>query len=140
MSEVSRKSKVLAVERLMKTLNTISDTGKSMTMEQIKTLFTSDCHMTFNGEAMCEGYDGLLAHSLDIEKKLKTVHFNLPFLKTVVEGENVLTYYTCDTVGHDDTKGTVWDMCIYSVREGKISAVCEVVHFAGQQVELERYT
>lgn len=55
-------------------------------------------------------------------------------------GGEVFVYYTCDTVGHDGTQGRVYDMCLYTTLGRKISGICEVVHFEGQQVELDSFS
>lgn len=137
---MTRAEKLAVVEKLLTTMNTICVTGIAMTSEQAADLFAEDCRMELNGQLLCEGRHNLMLHGRDIQAKLKTWHFNLPFERTVVEGEDVFVYYTCDTVAHDGTQGRVHDMCIYSVRDGRISGICEVVHFGGHRVDLESFS
>lgn len=139
-TETSREEKVAAVERLLTAMNTIAETGRPMTLTQIESLFTEDCRMVLNGQPACQGHAGLLAHSHDIQNKLRHWHFNLPFNRTVVEGEDVFVYYSCDTLAADGSRGRVYDMCIYAVRDGRIRDVCEVVHVAGHQLSLNSFT
>lgn len=138
--EATREEKVAAVERLLTAMNAIAETGVPMTAAQIESLFTEDCRMVLNGQTICEGHAGLLAHARDIQNKLRHWRFNLPFDRTVVEGEDVFVYYSCDTQAHDGSRGRVHDMCIYAVRDGRIRDVCEVVHFAGHEISLDSFT
>ncbi|MGD9711635.1 MAG: hypothetical protein AB7V46_06150 [Thermomicrobiales bacterium] len=140
MSEATRAEKLAVVEKLLETMNAICETGVPMTPEQGEALFTDDCRMTLNGQLLCQGRHNLVLHGRDIQKKLKKWHFNMPFERTVVEGEDVFVYYTCDTLAHDGAQGRVYDMCIYSVRGGRIRDICEVVHFGGHQIDLESFT
>lgn len=137
MTDHNRTECVKAVEDLLIAMNQVSDTGVDLTLDAVKSMFTEDCEMVLNNQFICKGHDGLLEHSKDIRKKLRSWRFNLPFERTVVENGEVFVYYTCDTVSHDGTQGRVYDMCIYSTRNGKISGVCEVVHFEGHQVDLD---
>jgi hypothetical protein len=137
--EATREEKVAAVERLLTAMNAIAETGVPMTAAQIESLFTEDCRMVLNGQPICEGHAGLLAHALDIQNKLRHWRFNLPFDRILVEGEDVFVYYTCEMLARDDSRGRVYDMCIYAVRDGRIRDVCEVVHFAGHQVSLDSF-
>ena len=139
MHEATRAEKISVVEKLLTTMNEICETGVPMTAEQGGELFTDDCRMVLNGQLLCEGRHNLVLHGQDIQKKLKKWRFNLPFERSVVEGGEVFVYYTCDTIAHDGTQGRVYDMCIYSIRDGRICNICEVVHFEGHQVDLESF-
>ena len=139
MTDANRNDALNAVAKLLTAMNEVCETGVGLTIADIEEMFTADCEMTVNGTFICKGHEGLLLHSRDIGDKLQTWHFNLPFERTVVEGGEVFVYYTCDVTGHDGSPGKVFDMCIYSVRNGKISGVCEVVHFEGQTVRLDSY-
>lgn len=139
MTDTDRSEAVHAVEKLLAAMNRVCDTGVDLTMADIEDMFTADCAMTVNGGFICKGHEGLLLHSRDISAKLQSWHFNLPFERTVVEGGEVFTYYTCDVIAHDGSPGKVFDMCIYSVRDGRISGICEVVHFEGKAVQLDSY-
>lgn len=139
MTNEDRDGAIAVVESLLKKMNHISDTREVMTLSDIQQLFTNDCEMVLNNTPICKGHDGLLLHSNDITKKLKSWHFNLPFDRTVVEAGQVFVYYTCDTEGLDGARGRAYDMCIYSVQDGKISDVCEVVHFSGYDPELDSF-
>lgn len=134
-----RSASVGVVEALLQCMNAISSDGIPFTMDTVKSLFTADCKMTLNGAVLCQGHEGLLLHANDITAKLHSWRFNMPFQRTVVEPGEVVTYYTCDTVGLDGATGRAYDMAIYSLRDNRISGICEVVHFSGHDVSLDSF-
>ena len=139
MNSNERAATVQAVHNLFIWLNEMSASGGEIKLADVQRIFTADTTMTLNNRFICRGHEGQLQHSRDLMKKTKFLRFNLPFEQTIVEGDSVVGYYTCDFVSRDGVTGRVYDMCIWTVRDGKIASILENVVFEGQQVEVEEY-
>lgn len=139
MSSQNRESVLQSVHNLFIWINGISDTGGEVIMEDISRLYTEDATMTYNNRFICEGLEGNMLHCRDIKNQLKRWKFSVPFNITVVEGDTVAGYYTCDYEKLDGSTGRAYDMCIWTVRDGKISSITENVIFDDAALELESF-
>lgn len=139
MSDQDRESVLQSVHNLFIWFNAISGTDKEVTMEDVARLYTEDATMVFNNRLICKGIEGNYLHCLDLKNQLKSWKFSVPFNITVVEGNTVAGYYTNEFTTLDGKRGTAYDMCIWTVRDGKIASITEVVVHEGADVILEEY-
>lgn len=135
----TRRQAVQTVYNLFDWLNGYSGKDAEMTLADMQRLFTPDAVMTLNGRAICQGLEGHLMHSRDLQNKMKSWRFNTPFEKVVVEGDTVVGYYTVDFVAKDGTRARAYDMCFWTVKDGKIASTLENVIFAGKDLDIESY-
>lgn len=139
MREMTREEKVQTVHNLFIWLNRMSETKGPITIEDVAKVYTDDTVMTLNNRFICRGLEGQRQHSQDLIDKTQWFRFNLPFDKTIVEGDTVVGYYTCDFVSKEGVTGCVYDMCIWELKDGRIASILENVVFEGQQVAVESY-
>jgi ketosteroid isomerase-like protein len=122
-----REAKVQVARNLLEWVNTLPGRPEEVTTSEIERLFTPDATMVLNGQSVCHGIDGMLLHTKDLQAKAKHWNFKLPFERTVVEGDQVVAYYWCEVIGMDGRERRVLDMCIYTLRDGKIAGILENV-------------
>lgn len=136
---MTREEKLDAVYRLFRWLNRVAETGEEMKIEEIKSIFTEPAPMTLNGESICHDHATHFQHALDLQSQMAKWRFNIPFEREIVEGDQVVGYYTVDYEDKAGRKGRMLDLCIFTVRDGKIAGILENVHFEGQDLDIESF-
>lgn len=136
---VTREEKVAAVYRLFNWLNRIAETGEPVKIDQIREIFTPAAPMTLNGRPICNDHATHFQHARDLHAQMAKWRFNIPFEREIVEGDQVVGYYTVDYEDKNGKKGRMLDLCIFTVTDGKISGIIENVHFEGQDLDIESF-
>ncbi len=136
---MTRDEKLAAVYRLFTWANQMDETGEDPKIEDIQKIFAPIAPMTLNGQPICHDHNSHLEHSRDLKKLMSRWKFNMPFERAVVEGDQVVGYYTVDYEDHQGRKGRMLDMCIFTVTDGKISGILENVIFEGQGIDIKSF-
>lgn len=139
MSSSDRAAAIQAVHNLFIWLNEMSATQGKMTLADIERLYTPDATMTLNNRFICSGHEGHLLHSQDLQNKMEWFRFNLPFERTIVDGDTVVGYYTCDFLSKEGVRGRAYDLCIWTLKDARISSILENVIFEGQEISVAVY-
>jgi ketosteroid isomerase-like protein len=139
MNPITRDQTVQAVHNLFIWLNGFSGTDKAMTLTDIERLFAPDAPMTLNGRHICSSRQDHLRHGQDLQAKMKSWRFNVPFERTLVEGNTVVGYYTVDFVSREGVKSRAYDLCIWTVEHGKIASVLENVIFEAAAIDVKSF-
>lgn len=137
--DMTRKEKLDAVYRLFSWLNDVGRTGEKMKIEKIQSIFTQEAPMVLNGKKICHDHATHFQHALDLQSQMAKWHFNIPFEREIVEGDQVVGYYTVDYEDKQGRKGCMLDICIFTVKNGKIAGILENVIFEGQDLEIESF-
>jgi hypothetical protein len=139
MSDASTEKPVAAISRILEWFNSLSEPGAVVTHADVEGRFTPDAKMIANRQLKCEGIEGHYRHFVEIRKKLASWRVRLPFELALSEGDRVAAYYLIDFVAADGSRGIVHDMAFWTVRDGKIASMTELVHFEGADVALENH-
>ncbi|MEM6831989.1 MAG: hypothetical protein AAF562_00065 [Pseudomonadota bacterium] len=136
---MTREQKLDAVYRLFKWLNSVAETGEAMKIEDIRAIFTDKAPMMLNGQKICYDHATHFKHALDLQSQMAKWRFNIPFEREIVEGDQVVGYYTVDYEDKAGRVGQMLDLCIFTVSDNKISSITELVHFDGQNLDIESF-
>lgn len=136
---MTRDEKLAAVYRLFEWANRVGETGEDMKFEHIQQIFAPVAPMTLNGTPICHDYETHFQHALNLKENMTKWRFNIPFEREIVEGNQVVGYYTVDYEDKEGKPGRMLDMCIFTVEDGKIAGILENVIFEGQQIEIESF-
>jgi hypothetical protein len=118
--------------------NSLAAPGTIVKRADVERLFTPDMKMVANNQVKCVGLDAHYKHFSEIRNKLKSWHVR-PFTIALAEGDKVAAYYLIDFVAADGSSGVIHDMAFWTVRDGKVASMTELVHFEGKEVALENH-
>jgi len=136
---MTREEKLETVYRLFNWLNRVAETGEEMKIAEIEAIFAPEAPMYLNGQMICHDHATHFQHALDLQSQMARWRFNIPFEREIVEGDQVVGYYTVDYEDKSGKTGRMLDLCIFTVREGKIAGILENVHFKGQGLDIESF-
>ena len=136
---MTREDKIETVYRLFRWLNRVNETGEEMQLSEIEAIFTPYAPMKLNGRMICHDHATHFQHALDLKSQMANWHFNIPFERVVVEGNQVVGYYTVNFEGKDGKKNCMYDYCFFTVEDGKISSIFETVYFEGKDLDIESF-
>lgn len=139
MDPIERQRAVQAVHNLYVWLNQLSGTERRMTLADMERLFAEQAPMVVNNRPICRDRAGHLLHGQDLLTNMRSWHFNLPFERTIVEGNQVVGYFTVDFIAKDGSAGRIHDICIFTVQDGKIAGILENVVFDRQAIEIRAF-
>ena len=139
MSDMTRDQKIGLIYAFFDWLNGLSGSDRPISISDIERFFTSDAVLTLNGERICQGWEGQLAHGRDLQEKMRSWRFHAPFQEVVVEDDRVVGYYSCDFLTKEGVPITAYDMCLWKLRDGRIAEILETVFFAGGQFEVDAF-
>jgi hypothetical protein len=139
MSDASTATPLAVISRTMEWFNSLSEAGAVVTRADVERRFTPDASMVANNQPKCQGIDGHYKHFCEIRTKLKSWRVLLPFKVVVSEADRVAAYYQIEFVTADGSRGVIHDMAFWTVRDGKIANMTELVHFEGKDVPLENH-
>jgi hypothetical protein len=140
MSDVSTPTPLVVISRVLEWFNSLSEPGAVATRADVEQRFTADARMLANNQLKCQGIEGHYKHFVEIRSKLKSWRVRLPFEIAVSEADRVAAYYLIEYVTVDGSRGIVHDMAFWTVRDGKIASMTELVHFEGVDVALENHS
>jgi len=136
---MTREEAIRTVYRLYDWLNGLSGTDTEITLGDIEQLFAPDAPMTLNNQRICHDHATHLKHARDLQANMATWRFNTPFERVVVEEDQVVGYYTADFVRRDGRVGRMYDLSIFTVRDGKIAGILENVFFEGEGFQIAAF-
>ncbi|KQX23430.1 MULTISPECIES: nuclear transport factor 2 family protein [unclassified Sphingomonas] len=136
---MAREQKLEAVYRLFRWLNRVGSTGEDMTLAHIAAIFTPRAPMYLNGDIICHDHATHLQHALDLRAQMAKWRFNIPFERVVVEGDNVVGYYTVDFEDKTGKKNRMYDFCFFTVEDDRISSILETVYFSEQPLDIKSF-
>lgn len=136
---MTREEKLETVYRLFRWLNQVAETGEEMKIEKTRSIFTPKAPMILDGRLVCYDHDTHFQHALDLKNQMATWRFNIPFEREIVEGDQVVGYYTVDYETKEGQKGRMLDLAIFTLKDGKIAGILENVHFEGQSLDIESF-
>ncbi|MBP7338913.1 nuclear transport factor 2 family protein [Niveispirillum sp.] len=136
---MTRDEKLETVYRLFRWANHVGETGAEMRLEDIEGIFAAHAPMILNGRPICHDHASHFRHAQDLRAQMATWRFNIPFERTVVEGDQVVGYYTVDFTDHAGARGRFYDLCIFTVRDDRIAGILETVHFEGEALDIASF-
>jgi hypothetical protein len=138
MSDASTATPLAVIWPVMEWFNSLSEAGAVVTRADVERRFTPDARMVANNQLKCQGIDGHYKHFCEIRNKLRSWRV-LPFSIAVSEGDRLAAYYQIEFMTVDGSPGVIHDMAFWTVRDGKVASMTELVHFEGKDVPLENH-
>ncbi len=111
----------------------------AVTDAEVREMWTEDGSMTVNGQLKCAGIRALVKHFEELRAKLKSAEVQLPYAITVESGRTVAARYVINVEHLDGTRDKIHVGAFFTIENGKIRSMDEVVSFEKSEITLEEH-
>lgn len=138
MRSSGKRNAIAVVQELFSWYNQLIAERRQVTRQDVERFFTGDAVMIANNRVKCRGIEAHLKHFHDLSDQMKETEIQ-PFDIILSTPDRAAAYYRINFVGRDGSQGTIYDMAIWDVRDGKIERMTEVIHVEGARVALKDF-
>ncbi len=138
MSDHQAPQAISVIKSAFDWFNRTSAEGGAILESDVRRHWTDDAVMIANNRIKCSGIAAHIKHFNDLLEQMKFTEIQ-PF-DIVVDGpDRAAAYYRINFKSASGEEGTIYDLAIWDVRDGKIARMTEIIHVEGAQVALQDF-
>ncbi|HEC62636.1 MAG TPA: nuclear transport factor 2 family protein [bacterium] len=118
---------------------TIIDDRVPFDRNRVAQWWRPDGKMITNGVELYVGFDSLNDHWEQLKGHFTALKVSIPFIEYIEAGDKVIIEYTIEGTNKDGQDGTVYDLAVFTLVDGKIAVMREIAHIEGfESFKLDR--
>jgi hypothetical protein len=138
MSPTESRSGIAIIQELMSWYNQLIAERRQVCREDVERFFTADAVMIANNRVKCRGIEAHLLHFHDLSEQMQQTEIQ-PLDIVLSTPARAAAYYRINFIAKSGAQGTIYDMAIWDIADGKIQRMTEVIHVEGAPIDLQDF-